>query len=277
LAVCQEMSGFMPKLGFLITAYDQKREVKFTVDMLRNKWLQARNSPISIVISGDPDRTLKFPNDPLTRVTTIDDMVGKDFNGLVSTSIMKQMRHGMVELQDLERVSGEKIEYIVHMHGDILLLNETGFFEELEKFAAAGKYIAIDTVGQQKNDYIHFDGFEPMPQLFVVKKFFVDASDFLFDMCVVGDLEKRSTEWALKGNFARAYRRMIDRNFYDMDDNEAIKYGAHVVAAARGQWQLHNHWGGFCHFGNQLHYPALVREALNEQVLKAHGISLSSW
>jgi hypothetical protein len=262
-------------VGFLITAYDQKREVRFTVDMLRKKWNRTSKSPISIVISGDPDRTVKFPDDPLTRVTTLDDMVGKDFNGLVSTSIMKQIRHGIIELRDLERV-GDKVDFVVHMHGDILLLNEEGFFAELERFNQSGKSLAVDTVGAQKTDYIHFDGYEIMPQLFAVRKHFLDNTGYFDRLSIHGDLEKRSTEWALKGNLARAIKRSrAGCDWYE--DNFFVQNYCHIVAAARSQWDLHRHWGGFAHFGNSLHFPQHVREARNKMALQAYGVDLSAW
>jgi hypothetical protein len=262
-------------VGFLITAYDQKREVNFTVDMLRRRWKRTINSPISIVISGDPERSVKFPNDPLTRVTTLDDMVGKDFNGLVSTSIMKQMMHGMVELEDLERQRGKRVDYIVHMHGDILLLNEDGFFEELKRFADSGKWLAGDTVGPQNNDYIHFDGLEIMPQLFVAHAQFCRESDFLRQMTVEGELEKKSTEWALRGNF---YRSAYARFWAEATEQNLHDSFVHVVCKHRpSQWDLHRHWGGFAHFGNSLHFPQHVREARNEMALRAYGVDLSSW
>lgn len=264
------------KVGFIITAYDQKREVKFTVDMLRRKWKRTVDSPISIVISGDSERTVKFPEDKLTRVTTLDDMVGKDFNGLVSTSIMKQIRHGMIELRDLERESGF-LDFVVHMHGDILMMNECGFFEELYRFKQSNKQIAVDTVGAQKNDYIHFDGYEIMPQLFVVRRDFIAHSNFMYEMTVEGDLEKRSTEWALKGNLARRIRENMEVDISNLSDNDIVKTACHVVAPARDQWNLHRHWGGFAHFGNSLHFPQHVREARNTMALKAYGVDLSSW
>lgn len=264
------------KVGFIITAYDQLREVRFTVDMLRRKWKRTAESPISIVISGDPNRSLKFPEDKLTRVTTLDNMVGNDFNGLVSTSIMKQIRHGMIELKDLERITG-LVDFVVHMHGDILLMGEDGFFEELRKFEQSEKQIAVDTVGAQKNDYIHFDGYEIMPQLFVVRRDFILHTKFMHDMTVEGDLEKRSTEWALKGNLARRIRENLDFDSSNLSDNDIVKTASYIVAPARDQWNLHRHWGGFAHFGNSLHFPQHVREARNLMALKAYGVDLSSW
>jgi len=261
-------------VGFLITAYDQKREVNFTVDMLRKKWKRTSNSPISIVISGDPERSVRFPNDTLTRVTTLDNMVGSNFNGLVSTSIMKQMRHGMIELQDLERLQDKWVDYVVHMHGDILLMNEDGFFAELERFAKSGRAVAADTVGPQVTDYIHFDGLELMPQLFVVDRTFIGRTNFLLNMYVVGDLERRSTEWALRGNLVRSYLNSLDTIG---TPEQVIKKLVYNVCPSRGQWELHRHWGGFAHFGNSLHFPQHVREARNEMALKAYGVDLSSW
>ena len=262
------------KVGFLITAYDQKREVRFTHDMLRNKWKRTKDSPISIVISGDPERSVRFPNDPLARVTTLDNMVGKDFNGLVSTSIMKQMMHGMIELRDLERQQGGQVDLVVHMHGDILLMSEDGFFEELQRFVCSGKAIAGDTVGPQVTDYIHFEGLEIMPQLFVVDRQFIDRSRFLFDMRVGTDLERRSTEWALRGNLIRCYNSISDTYGSDKSIMDKI---LHNVCPSRGQWELHGHFGGFAHFGNELHFPKHIREARNEAALKSYGVDLSLW
>jgi hypothetical protein len=264
-----------PKVGFLITAYDQKREVRFTHNMFRSKWKRTSESPISIVISGDADREIKFA-DVRTRVTTLDNMVGKDFNNLVSTSIMKQIRHGMIELEDLERITG-KVDYVVHMHGDILLMNENGFFEELDRFAKSLKRIAVDTVGAQCNDYIHFDGLEIMPQLFVVRRDFIDQTDFMKNMTVQGDLETRSTEWTLRGNLTRCVREMQNADLDILPDKTIIDMICHVVAPARDQWALHRHWGGFAHFGNSLHFPAHVRELRNEMALRAYGVDISKW
>lgn len=266
----------MNKLGFIITAYDQKREVNFTVDMLRRKWKRTVESPISIVISGDPDRTLQFPNDPLTRVTTLDNMVGADFNNLVSTSIMKQIMHGMIELEDLERVGKGCVNQIVHMHGDILLMNEDGFFAEVDRFIKSNKDVAGDTVGPQRNDYIHFDGLEIMPQLFITARHFVADSGFLRDMIVVGDLERRSTEWALRGNLLRAWSRLNGDTYYKKEE-EVFNSLFHNVKPSRGQWELHSHFGGFAHFGNSLHFSKQDREARNEAALRAYGINLESW
>ena len=229
------------KIGFIITAFDTKRELNFTVDMLRNKWKRTKDSPISIVISGDPERSVRFPNDPITRVTTLDNMVKDDFNGLVSTSIMKQMRHGMIELQDLERHQGKQVDYIVHMHGDILLMSEDGFFAELEKFIASAKVIAGDTVGPQVTDYIHFEGLEIMPQLFVVDRNFIGLTGFMLNMYVVGDLEKRSTEWAIRGNLIRNYNSTAHSC---SSDKEVIEKLLHNVAPSRTQSELHSNRRG---------------------------------
>lgn len=266
------------KLGFLITAYNQKREVKFTVDMLRNKWQRTKDSLISIVISGDPERSVKFPNDQKTRVTSLDDMVGQRFNELVSTSIAKQIMHGMLELKDLQREYGE-IDYIVHMHGDILLINENGFFEELERFIASGKFIACDTVGPQKTDYIEMGGNEIMPQLFVVRRDFCDSTGFMHIMNVSSIDDKKSTEHMLLSNLATTMETklpFIQKDTWPYNITaKALLY--EVVKHRSSQWNFHNHWGGFCHFGNSIHFTQQQREEKNEYVLRALGLNLEAW
>ena len=84
------------EVGFLITAFDQIREVAFTINMLRTKWTRTREAPIVLVVSGDHNRRLMYNDDPLTRVVHLDDIVGEHFKTLVSTSIMKQLEHGMI-------------------------------------------------------------------------------------------------------------------------------------------------------------------------------------
>lgn len=269
------------KLGFIITCYDSIREVKFTHNMLRNLWSQTKDALISIVISGDPTRSVSFEEDKRTRVTTLDDMVGSKFNELVSTSIAKQIRHGAIELRDLEREFGH-VDYVVHIHGDILLLNEQGFFNELSDFAASGKLIAADTVGPQSNDYISFSGREIMPQLFVVKRNFIS---YLLDMFAPqNEFAKKSTEHMLLENLHhwltiaeydnsahenRAHNFSIDYLF--------DRYVYEVVKHRPIQWGVHQHFGGWCHFGNQLHFPREIREQRNKAALQAYGIDLSAW
>lgn len=261
------------KVGFLITAYDQKKEVKYTVDMLRKKWKRTAESPIVIVISGDPEREVKFPNDGFTRVVTIDDIVGKDFNELVSTSICKQLQHGLLEARDLERAHGP-IDFLVHMHGDILLLNEDGFFDELEKFAKSKKLLACDTVGPQKNDYIEFDGLEIMPQLFVMTKVFKDTFERVISQPET-EWEKKSTEWLLR---RVVYRTFLMYNFDTTEKEEELqnKYIHFISKHRSSQWGVHQRWGGWCHHGNQLHFSKEHREAMNKSILTNNG-DLEAW
>lgn len=266
------------KLGFLITAYNQRREVKYSADMLRNKWPRCRDSLISIVISGDPERTVRFDSDDRTRTIHIKDMVGKRFNELVSTSIANQMMLGMNQLKDLQREFGE-VDYIVHFHGDILLLNEQGFFEELERFAASGRFIACDTVGPQKTDYIEMGGTEIMPQLFVVRRDFCDTTGFLHIMSVEGENEKKSTEHMLIGNLSRSTAAKLP-----MVKEEKWPYVVtaksllfEVVRHRGSQWAVHQHFGGFAHLGNSLHWTNKQREARNEAVLRAYGLDMGAW
>jgi hypothetical protein len=281
--------------AFLITAFDQLREVKFTIKMLRQLWRTTQKSPIVLVISGDYDRTITFNDDPYTRVVHVDDMVGPDFKTLVSTSIMRQIEHGMLEIKDLERQHG-RIDNIVHMHGDILLLSEKGFFKEIERWKATGKPIAADNVGAQnpvvkniggKEWKWKFYGCELMPQLFVVDQHFAACTGFMYDMTVIGDLEKKATEWALIGNLHRAMHHEGSghalRPVIDPLKDKSSPYQfvfdkeVHVVKRNRAQWGLHSHWGGFCHFGNSLHYTKEQRETRNEAALRQYGIDLESW
>lgn len=253
-------------IGFLITAYNQLKCVKFTIATIR-KWKKFADCPIVLVISGDENREVFYKDDDLTRVVHLDDMVGDDFNGLVATSIMRQINHGMIEMDDLER--DNQIDYVVHMHGDILLLSEDGVEQEIEKFAKSGKLIGCDPVGAQRSDYIYFDGHEIMPQLFVVDNKQAKEFGYMRHMTIDGDLEKRSTEWALIGNLARSTGCIINKEAFDKH--------AHVICRGRQQWGLHNHWGGWTHFGNQMHLPVHELERRNEAVLRSHGIDMFSW
>lgn len=265
------------KLGFIITAYDTQREVNFTVDLLRNKWKSTRDSLISIVISGDPDRKLKFPTDKRTRVTTLDDMVGDKFNELVSTSIMKQMTHAMIEMRDLQREFGQ-VDILIHMHGDILLLNEEGFLAEVNKFIQSGKAIGCDTVGPQGNEYIKFAGTEIMPQLFMVRRDFCDATGFMHLMNIVGESEGKSTEHALLGNLHRCTAMAMGTLYEGWPYEKTSKSLVHEVIRHRpSQWDVHRSYGGWCHFGNSIHLKADVRQARNEAVLKAYGLNMEKW
>lgn len=249
------------KVGFLITCYDQKREAKFTHHMLRNLWKRTADSPIVIVISGDPERTVKFPDDKLTRVVSLDDIVGNNFNGLVSTSIAKQIMHGIIELEDLQRISG-KIDVLVHFHGDVIFLNnEEGFFQELEKFNYSGKNVGADTVGAQKSDFIEFTGNELMPQVFVTRMNFIQNTGFLKTLTVEGELEKKSTEWMLKGNLIRCAGNVED-NLYE------------VIRHRSSQWDIHKSYGGWMHWGNSIHFSKEQREKREEATLKAFNLSL---
>lgn len=266
------------KVGFLITAYDQIREVSFTLDMLRNKWKRSKDSPIVVVISGDPSRTIKSEDVSKTRIVNLDDMVGKDFNGKVSSSIMKQIQHGVIEMNSLEGDGG--VDIIVHFHGDILFLNEDGFYKEIEKFSATNKFIACDTVGPQNTDYISFRGNEIMPHVFAVKRHdpILTIGGFMHHMSIQGDLEKRSTEWALKENLRRAIADLNDFPAHEELPDHMIEDVYHLITQHRPtQWGLHKTWGGWCHFGNSIHFSKEVREARNEAALRAYGIDLSKW
>lgn len=275
---------------FLITAFDQLREVRFTIDMLRTKWASTAKSPIVLVISGDFSRSICFNNDPYTRVVHIDDMVGDKFKTLVSTSIMRQIEHGMIEVRDLEREHGP-INSIIHLHGDILLLGERGFRETLKYWKLSDSPVAADNVSpngphilnlDNKTYHLSFHGEELMPQLFAVDHNFCKATGFMYSMPVIGMLEEKATEWALIGNLHRATADKIvappDRwdkaeGPYRKTFNECV----YVIKRNRPQWGLHDHWGGFCHFGNTLHYTKLERERRNEKALRQYGLDLEAW
>jgi len=277
---------------FLITAYDQIREVRFTVKMLRTMWASTKHSPIVIVVSGDTERNLRFDDDPYTRIVHLDDMVGDKFKILVSTSIMRQIEHGMLEVKDLEREHG-RINTIVHLHGDILLLGEKGFFAELKQWKASGKPIAADPVspsspitikGLWGKDYdLRFFGQELMPQLFAVDHNDCRITGFMYEMIVWSDLERKATEWALIGNLHRC---VSERDLFPTIDVWKNKSGpyektynefVYTVKRGRQQWGLHSHWGGFCHYGNSIHYTKEQRERRNTSALKQYGLDLSEW
>jgi hypothetical protein len=260
------------------------KEVTFTVNMLRTKWTSAREAPIVVVITGDKDHTLRFESDPYTRVVHLKDIVGKKFNELVSTSIMRQITHGMLEIKDLEREMGP-IENILHMHGDILLLNEQGFWAEFEKWKVSGRPVACDTVGPQgpyqmehggQSFELTFDGHEIMPQIFAVDHEFAKDTTFLYDMKVSSLQEQFSTEKTLVENLVeKTYRKycgwgdtttiLLDRLTYKVCKHRPV------------QWGVHSHWGSFIHFGNQLHCPREQREAKNAAALAAYGLDLEKW
>lgn len=281
--------------AFLITAFDQLREVQFTIKMLRSLWKTTVQSPIVLVISGDVDRSITFDDDPYTRVVHLDDMVGDKFRTLVSTSIMRQIEHGMLEIKDLEREHG-RIRQVVHMHGDILLLDEKGFFNEMARWKATKKPIAADNVGAQnpvkktidgKEYHWRFFGCELMPQLFVVDNDFCQLTGYMYEMSVIGMAEQKATEWALIGNLHRCVfehgsgHSLIPVVQPDKDKDspyrDVFEEFVHIVRPNRDQWGLHTHWGGFCHFGNSLHYSKEHRERRNEMALRKYGIDLSNW
>lgn len=285
-------------VAFLITTYDQLKEVRFTVRMLRTMWESTKKSPIVIVATGDKERELNFPHDPLTRVVHLDDFIGDDQEKckvLVSTSIMRQIEHGMLEVKDLERDYGP-IRNVVHMHGDILLLGEEGFRETLEKFRASGRPIAADSVSPSSpirlelfgHTYnLRFFGQELMPHLFIVDHYFCKNTGFMYDMPIVGELEEKATEWALIGNLHRAIyeygggqalRPLVDVwNDISGPYEPTFDLEVYCVAKGRKQWGVHNHFGGFCHFGNSIHFSKEDRERKNELALKRYGISLEDW
>lgn len=276
---------------FLITAFDQLREVVFTVKMLRKLWKTTSKSPIVVVISGDHNRDIRFDDDPFTRVVHINDMVRDKFKILVSTSIMRQIEHGMIEVRDLEREHGD-IKSVVHIHGDILLLNEEGFFTELDRWRDSKKPIAADNVSPNgphhldlfgKKYQLSFHGQELMPQLFAVDHAFCKATSYMYSMPIIGDLEEKATEWALIGNLHRATDDSVmyqPLNYWVKNNGpykETFEECVYPVKKGRAQWGLHSHWGGFCHFGNSIHYTKEHREARNEQAMKQYGLDLSEW
>jgi hypothetical protein len=290
----EEEKSVLMTTAFLITAFDQLREVRFTVHMFRNLWKTTKESPVVVVISGDKDRDLDFPDDPYTRVVHIDDMVGEKFKTKVSTSIMRQIEHGMLEVKDLEREHGQ-IDEIVHMHGDILLLGEDGFRSELAKWRESCLPVAADNVGAQSaitkelfgtNWTWAFFGTELMPQLFVVDHHWCKFTGFMYNMEAIGMAEKKATEWALIGNLHRAAHEhgsgqalmpQIDPHGTVSPYQPTFNDLVHVVKKNRPQWGLHHHWGGFCHFGNSLHYTKEHRESRNEQAMRKYGIDLEGW
>jgi len=283
-------------VAFLITAFDQLREVLFTIKMLRKKWESTRRSPIVLVISGDYDRSIKFHDDPFTRIVHLDDMVEDKFKLLVSTSIMRQIEHGMIEVNDLERAHG-RIDSIVHLHGDILLLGETGFFKTFDAWRQTDYPIAADNVSPNgphhlknihgKEFHLRFFGQELMPQLFVVDHNFCKATGYMYNMPVVGNLEIKATEWGLIGNLHRATMELGNgQALVPQVDVYSDQYGpyektfsenVYVVARNRQQWGLHTHWGSFCHFGNSIHFTKEQREKKNEIALRSYGLDLSEW
>lgn len=279
-------------VAFLITAFDQLREVKFTVHMLRNLWSSTAKSPIVVVISGDNNRDLVFNDDPYTRVVHVDDMVGDKFQILVSTSIAKQIEHGMIEVRDLERAHGD-IDSIVHIHGDILLLREEGFFNTFDAWRVSGLPVAADNVSPngpyhlelfEKKYQLTFHGQELMPQLFAVDHAFCKSTSYMYSMPVMGSLEEISTEWMLIGNLHRAAAESGEQ-YGPLDKwdaaqgpySDTFKEFVSVVKKNRSQWDLHAHWGGFTHFGNSLHFTKEHREHNSEMAMKRYGLDLSEW
>lgn len=288
----------MKDVAFLITAYDQLREVLFTVKMLRTMWKSTKESPVVVVITGDKERVVSFPNDPYTRVVHLDDFIGENQEKckvLVSTSIMRQIEHGMLEVKDLEREHGT-IRDVVHMHGDILLFGEDGFRKTLDEFRASGRPVAADNVSPsnpisldlfgEKYD-LRFFGQELMPQLFVVDHVFCKNTGYMYNMSVVGKLEKKATEWALIGNLHRAIYEpgggQALTPYIDVWSHVNGPYGptfdleVYCVKKNRQQWGVHNHWGGFAHFGNSIHSTAAERERKNKIALSQYGIDLEAW
>lgn len=285
------------EIAFLITAFDQIREVTFTVNMLRTKWRKTRKAPIVIVVSGDHDRSLMFRDDDFTHVVHIDDIVGDNTRCMQPTSIMRQIEHGMKEIKWMEHLHGD-IESIIHMHGDILLLDEAGFFEELKRWRQSGKPIAVDNVGPNGPHYIStkeypdvkkdinmiFMGQEIMPQLFAVDHKFCSITGYMYDMEICGNLEEYATEWALIGNL---YRCLSDSKDLHLNINEwkqdvgpykdVFDENIHIVKQNRGQWGIHNHWGGFCHFGCNVHVSKEDREYRSYQALMKHNIDMEAW
>lgn len=288
------------EVGFLITCFDQLREVAFTINMLRTKWVATRKAPIVLVVSGDHNRSLMFRDDDLTRVIHLDDIVGGNFRRLVSTSIMRQIEHGMLEMRDLERYCGS-IENIIHMHGDILLLGEDGFFSQLNKWKESGKPVAADPVSANgpsllsKDEFADVDedvnmkfyGTELMPQLFAVDHMFCKTTGFMYEMSIIGNLERYATEWALIGNLHRAVHEegggeaLIPQVNVDKDERgpyeNVYANEVYTVKSFRQQWGLHKHWGGFCHYGNSIHFSKEQREARNEMALRQYNINLEAW
>lgn len=277
--------------AFLITAYNQLRELCYTHNLIRNVW-GWYNVPIIMVVSGDESRELLFNDDIYTRIVHLDDMVGDKVRTLVSTSIMRQIEHGMLEIKDLERELGP-IASIVHMHADILLLDKVGFLSEMENWKKSDKPVAADPVGAQAPirkdvdggtwDWA-FYGYELMPQLFAVNHAFCKATGYLYSMTLLDDLERKSTEWALIGNLHRAVYQ-LDNNVQltpkiDVWKDEDSPYRGvfedyvYVVNRGRPQWGQHSHWGGFTHYGNQIHIGDKEREQKEEAVLRSKGLSL---
>jgi len=288
------------KVSFLITAFDQIREVKFTIDMLRNNWKRTAKSPIVLVISGDFDRSITYNDDPYTRVIHVDDIVREKFKTLVSTSIMRAMNVGMLEMRDLEREHGD-IDNIVHIHGDILLLGEGGFFDTIDKWRATDKPVAADPVGPHpiidkvifgKRYQWRFFGCEFMPQLFAVDHQFCKTTGFMYDMIVMpNDFEIKATETCLIANLYRAlytpgessgkFRRglypKININERSSPYQQIFDENVFVVSKSRSQWGTHKTWGGFCHYGNDLKFTTKHREEMNKRALKSYGLDLSVW
>lgn len=281
-------------VAFLITVFDQLRETKFTVDMLRNKWESTKESPIVIVVTGDFDRELQYNDDEFTHVVHLDDIVGDMARSKVPQSIMRQIEHGMLEMKCLEEKHG-KIDSIVHMHGDILLLNERGFMKELDAWRNTEYPILGDSVGPQgpyflektlpgmhKDMHIVFYGYEMMPQLFVVDHDFCKKTGYMYKMNIVGDHEKVATEWALIGNI---YRLTISDEELDIDTSvvtsspykDIFEKHVKVVKRGRSQWDIHRHFGGFCHFGNNINFTKEYREKMNAKALRAYGVDMAGW
>lgn len=265
------------KLAILITGFDQKRETIHTVNMFR-KWESTKDCAIAVVMSGDPDREVKFPEDKFTRVTTNDDIVGtkENFNKLVSTSIMKAISHGMLELRDLRRICG-KPDILLHLHSDVMLVNEEGFWKTVLEFWSSNKQVAFDTVGSQRSDFIEFMGYELMPQIFMCKTNFLDATGFLHLSEIANTEEAKSTEKALLGNLHRRASFMIpgaDKELYPyISTYNALVY--EVIKWRSHQWGIHpNSYGGWCHYGNQLHFDKATRESNEKQFLATHNTKL---
>jgi len=241
----------MVKIGFLFIGYDQYEELKWTLHHFRHHSDYFKGSPVSVVLSGDPDKHFMNAGETMVRhvpnivSTSIDDMrehfipetfnirpgIGKMhyrepvrstcFNG----STHSMLRNYSVGIEALYESIQDQIDILVVSESNILILNDEAVHSIAARMMNENKLFATQTVSGYDDPVVKWTGQDILPQIFLVNWKFCKETRFLFEY---EDTRPDAAELAIKDNLDMCLQK-VGKNFTD----DALDFGA------RSQWGVH--------------------------------------
>lgn len=238
----------MSKIGFIFIGYNQTDELHYTLHNLRGH-SQLADSPVSVVLSGDPDfidpNASVVEHVPNIVQHSVDDLVKhlKDEDKLKRPGIgfnhynepashwagecasCSMLRNYSVGAKNLHKLVGKDLDYVVVTESNILLLNWESIERVANQIGEKSAVGAFETVTGYADASIPWGGADLFPQLFIMDWRFCVGTSFLFDMV---NTRPDVMEITLREN--------LDRCLADAGksfSHDILNFGN------RGQWGIH--------------------------------------